>query len=55
MLYSVIFRLSYSKMNLWECVHKMQQKHCVVGSNTMFYRQSKITNMSEEHIYAEKF
>lgn len=49
MLYSVISRLSYCIMNLWESIHhKIQQKYCVVGNHTKFYRQSKIVNMSNK-------
>nr|WP_311194662.1 acyltransferase [Selenomonas noxia] len=36
-------------MNLWESIHhKIQQKYCVVGNHTKFYRQSKIVNMSNK-------
>lgn len=49
MLYSVISRLSYCIMNLWESIHhKIQQKYCVVGNHTKFYQQSKIVNMSNK-------
>ena len=36
-------------MNLGERIHnKIQQKHCIAGNNTMFYRQSNINNMSHQ-------
>lgn len=49
MLYAVILRLLCRMINLWEHIHnRLQQKRCIVGSNTKFYRQSKIINMSNE-------
>ena len=53
MLYAIAFRFSCRMMNLWERIHnKIQQKHCIVGSNSKIYRQSNIINMSnkKDHI-----
>ena len=49
MLYAIACRFSCRMMNLWERIHnKIQQKHCIVGSNTKFYRQSNVINMSNK-------
>ena len=49
MLLATASRLMSYLMRVWERIHHLDQRsNCVAGSNTMFYRQSNINNMSHQ-------
>ncbi len=49
MLLATASRLMSYLMRVWGRIHHLDQRsNCVAGSNTMFYRQSNINNMSHQ-------